>query len=122
MLEHAAPEAGIAILDEADAALSDLQPCDPCSMPLHVHATTSCARRGRLVRARRHVDEAGRIAAMWSDGPWHASVDESRAMLLRAQGAAPDRIRHLLASAAEGFRAAGRQRDAMRCRTALRSA
>lgn len=122
MLDNVDPAVGINILDEADAALSDGHPCDPCSMPLHVHASTLCARRGRLDRAHRHLDEARRIADMWSGGPWHASVTETQAVLSHAEGTDSDRVRHLLEAAAEGFDAAGRHRDAARCRTALRHA
>lgn len=120
MLEDVDPAVGIGIVDEADAALSEVQPCDPCSMLLHVHASMSCARQGQLDRARTHVDQAGRIAGMWNDGPWHASVKEARAVLDHADGGDAEQIEHLLESAADGFRAAGRRREAARCRTALR--
>lgn len=119
MLERVDPAAGIRVVDEADAALSGVRACDPCSMSLHVHAAMSCARSRHLERAHTHLAEGRRIADMWSDGPWHASVNETEAVLRRAEGADDGRFRHLLASAADGFDAAGRRRDAARCRTLL---
>lgn len=76
-------------------------------------------RDGQHERAHTHLNEARRIAGMWSDGPWHAGVMEAQALLRHVEGASTDEVRDLLARAAEGYRAAGRHAAAERCQTLI---
>lgn len=136
MLQGVEPAVGLAILDEADAALADFRLdgarlnvrrggppagrlCDPCSMSLRLGAATVHARTGHHDRALAHLAEAERIADLWQGGPWWAAVTEARAALLRCRDGSADEVRPLLETAAKGFAAAGRGRDAARCEAAL---
>jgi hypothetical protein len=84
-------------------------------MTFRVNAAVVCAHTGDAGRAQDYLSEARRVAAMWSNGPWHAAVAEADATLWLALGAGPAEVVPLLEQARDGFRASHRERDAERC-------
>jgi DNA-binding SARP family transcriptional activator len=60
--------------------------CQPCSMGFRVASAIALADAGELDQVGRRLDEAERIASMWSGGPWAAAIWEARGVLRRAQG------------------------------------
>jgi len=92
--------------------------CDPCSIAFHVNAARACAGTHDLVRARRHLADAERIAGMWRGGPWTAAVWEARAAIRASEGY-PAQASALLQEAADEYARAGRKPDELRCREAL---
>jgi hypothetical protein len=105
----------LAVLNEAEMALTEFKACQPCSIGYHVTAAITRAQTGDLARARQHLDKAERIAGMWQGGPWQAAVWEARGTFRIAEG---DRAQGnaLLTEAANLFANAGRPLDADRCR------
>ncbi|NEN07721.1 transcriptional activator domain-containing protein [Diaminobutyricibacter tongyongensis] len=103
------------VIDEAEDAFSRHQACDTCAMSFRVNASMVSARSGDLGRSEHYLDEARRVAPMWSGGPWHAAVDEADATLLLALGGAPADVVALFERAGARFRSANHQRDADRC-------
>lgn len=69
--------------------------CQPCSMSFRIASAIALADAGELDQVSRRLDEAERIASMWSGGPWAAAIWEARGVFRRAQGNA--------ARAAAGF-------------------
>lgn len=115
LLEGCEPGAGSAIVLEAEAALEDVEVCDPCAMGLRVAAATHLARDGHLGAAERYLAQAERVAAMWAEGPWHAAVDEARSAVMLAGGGSREDSLDLLGRAAAGYAAASRPYDEARC-------
>lgn len=103
-------------VDIADAALAGANLCPPCSMGFRVASAMAMARGGRLVPARGRLEEAERLAGMWSGGMWQGAIWEARAVLRRAEGN-NDQAVALFREAAARFAEAGRARDAERCLT-----
>jgi hypothetical protein len=117
VLSAEATDQAVAVLNDAERALSGAAACQPCSIGYHIAAATTRARSGDLANARPHLDKAERIAGMWQGGPWQAAVWEARGILRVAEG---DRAQGhaLLKEAAVLFANAGRPLDAARCRVA----
>jgi len=67
------PLGALAAVAQAERLLADAtRVCDPCSINFRLQAAS--ARAGDLVRARRHLGDAERVAGMWQGGPWSAAV------------------------------------------------
>lgn len=107
----------MALVEEAESTLAGREVCEPCSMGFRVAAAVASARAGDVARAKRHLDDAERIAGMWQGGPWSAAVWEARGELRLAEGE-PAQAAALFKEAANGFAAVGRTLDEQRCRTA----
>jgi tetratricopeptide (TPR) repeat protein len=121
MLEGAESDEAARIVTMAEAATTGLDVCDPCSMPFRVGAAVALARMGDIDQALGYLREAGRVARMWSGGPWHAAVSEARSAVRQGQGASVEEVSALLREAAAGYAAAGRPRQKARCRFAAAS-
>ena len=79
MVEAAAdPREAAAIAAEGERVLADSDVCQQCSMSFRVAAARAFTAVGDLPNARRHLDEAVRVSAMWQGGPWAAAVDEAQ--------------------------------------------
>jgi DNA-binding SARP family transcriptional activator len=118
---EAAADPGIAsrVVMRAERTLADAsRVCDPCSIAFRVNAARTCAGTHDLVRARRHLADAERIAGMWRGGPWTAAVWEARAAIRASEGY-PAQASALLQEAADEYARAGRKPDELRCRAAL---
>lgn len=91
LVEAAAdPADAVAIAAEGEQHLSESDVCDQCSMSFRMAAAGAFARVGDAGRARRHLDEAGRISEMWQGGPWPDAVKEALdALAPTADGATP---------------------------------
>jgi hypothetical protein len=107
-------ESARAVVDQAEATLSQEDSCPLCSIMLAVPAAVACADAGDLEDARRYLAGAERSAALWKGGSWQAAIIEARAHLDRAEGDA-EAARARLLEAAELFAAAGQPFDADRC-------
>ena len=114
MIEASAPEKSMAVLREAERALSQMRSCEPCSMGYLTTAANTSARHGDLQRARAFITEAERISGMWQGGPWIGAVWEARGVLRQAEGDEAQ-ARAMFREAADVFRLAGNQSDAERC-------
>jgi len=107
-----------AAVAQAERLLADAtRVCDPCSINFRLQAASASARAGDLVRARRHLGDAERVAGMWQGGPWSAAVWEARARVRLAEGE-PSLAVAFLREAADGFAQAQRSVDEARCRAA----
>jgi DNA-binding SARP family transcriptional activator/tetratricopeptide (TPR) repeat protein len=102
---------------DAEHDLAGRDVCEPCSMAFLVAAATSCAQAGHLEEARRFLDHAERVAAMWPGGPWLASVWEARAEMRLAEGDLRQAAA-LFREAADVFSGVGFSLAASRCRAA----
>jgi DNA-binding SARP family transcriptional activator len=81
------PELAGRRLDDADAYLrSEEIVCAYCGMAYRVAATIAAARAGRLELAAMLLAGAEATSALWSGGPWPASLDEARGELALASG------------------------------------
>jgi hypothetical protein len=78
-------EGSVEAVRETERDLADQDVCEPCSMGFLVAAAVSCARAAQLKEARRFLEQAERVAGMWSGGPWLASVWEARAEMRLAE-------------------------------------
>jgi DNA-binding SARP family transcriptional activator len=105
------------VVEEAERALHKREVCESCSMDFRTSAAIASARSGDLERAKRHLDEAERIAGMWQGGPWRAAVWEARGALRRAEGDAAQ-ASALFREAADLFATVKRPIDEARCRDA----
>ena len=106
-------------MTQAERTLADAtRVCEPCSISFRVHAARTSADNGDLLRARRHLADAERIAGLWQGGPCAAAVWEARAALRAAEGQ-PIQAAALLREAADEYVRAGRKPDEQRCRAAL---
>jgi DNA-binding SARP family transcriptional activator len=82
MVEAAAdPHDAVAVAAEGERVLADSDVCQQCSMSFRVAAGRAFTAVGGLASARRHLDEAARISAMWQGGPWATVVSEAQADL-----------------------------------------
>ena len=108
------PKKAITVLRVAEQEVSQLHPCEPCSMGYLTSAATASARVGELDRARSFLAEAERIAGMWQGGLWTGAVWEARGILRQAEGEV-EQARAMFREAAEAFARAGNQSDAARC-------
>ncbi|MEX0985467.1 MAG: BTAD domain-containing putative transcriptional regulator [Actinomycetota bacterium] len=114
MIQASAPERSMGVLREAERALSQMRPCEPCSMGYLTTAATTSARNGDLQRARAFIAEAERISGMWQAGPWIGAVWEARGVLRQVEGDEAQ-ARAMFREAAEAFERAGNRADADRC-------
>jgi tetratricopeptide (TPR) repeat protein len=103
--------------EHADRLLERRNVCTPCSMGLRVASAIAYARAGRLDQARRRLQAADRVAAMWPGGAWHAAAWEARGVLRQAEGN-PRRAAALFNEAADQFAELDRPLDRDRCRAA----
>ena len=82
MVEAAAdPQEAAAVAAEGERVLADGDVCQQCSMSFRMAAARAFTAAGDLPSARRHLDEAAQISAMWHGGPWAAAVVEAEADL-----------------------------------------
>jgi len=115
MIQAAAdPKRAIAALRVAERELSQMHPCEPCSMGYLTSAVAASARSGELDRARSFLAEAERIAGMWQGGLWTGAVWEARGILRQAEGDG-EQARAMFREAAQAFARTGNQSDAARC-------
>ena len=115
MIQAAAdPKHAVSVLRGAEQELSQMHPCEPCSMGYLTSATAATARAGDLDRARSFLAEAERIAGMWQGGLWTGAVWEARGVLRQAEGEA-GQARAMFREAAEAFARTGNESDAERC-------
>jgi len=108
------PRKALSVLRAAETELSQMHPCEPCSMGYITSAAAACARAGELDRARSFIAEAERIAGMWQGGLWTGAVWEARGILRQAEGEG-EQARAMFREAAQAFARAGNQSDAARC-------
>lgn len=115
MIQAAAdPKKAMIVLRLAEQELSQMNPCEPCSMGYLTSAATASARAGELDHARSFIAEAERIAGMWQGGLWTGAVWEARGILRQAEGEG-EQARAMFREAAQAFGRAGNQSDAARC-------
>jgi hypothetical protein len=69
-----------------DRALAGGASCQPCSLGFRAAAAIALAEAGEVDQVGRRLDEAERLAAMWSGGRWAAAIWEARGVFRRAQG------------------------------------
>jgi DNA-binding SARP family transcriptional activator len=108
------PKKAVNVLRAAEQELSQMHPCEPCSMGYLTSAVTASARAGELDRARSFIAEAERIAGMWQGGVWTGAVWEARGILRQAEGE-DEQARAMFREAAQAFVRTGNQSDAARC-------
>jgi hypothetical protein len=108
------PKKALGVLGAAERELSQMHPCEPCSMGYLTSAATASARAGDLGRARSFIAEAERIAGMWQGGMWTGAVWEARGTLRQAEGEG-EQARAMFREAAQAFEATGNRSDAARC-------
>jgi DNA-binding SARP family transcriptional activator len=108
------PKKALGVLGAAERELSQMHPCEPCSMGYLTSAATASARAGDLGRARSFIAEAERIAGMWQGGMWTGAVWEARGTLRQAEGEG-EQARAMFREAAQAFEATGNRTDAARC-------
>jgi DNA-binding SARP family transcriptional activator/tetratricopeptide (TPR) repeat protein len=107
-----------AMVDRAEATITDEDRCAVCDVMFAVPATIACADAGDLDAARHYLGVAEESARRFDRAAWIAAVAEARAHVAAAQGDV-DQAARLLADAARMFAAAEHHRDAERCRTAV---
>ena len=82
MVEAAAdPEEAALVAAAGERILAESDVCQQCSMSFRMAAARAFTAVGDLANARRHLDEAARVSAMWQGGPWPSAVAEARAGL-----------------------------------------
>lgn len=82
MVEAAAgPVEAAAVAAEGDRVLADSDVCQQCSMSFRMAAARAFTAVGDLPGARRHLEAAARVSAMWQGGPWPTAVREAQAAL-----------------------------------------
>ena len=111
------PDAAVAVVAEADAAVDDNTRCAYCDIMLTVPATIALAEAGQLDAAGRRLELARRSAGFWQGTAWQGAVAEAEGIVARAEGRAEE-ADTLLCSAAGLFDQAGQPLDAARCREA----
>jgi len=111
------PKKAMNVVRLAERELSQMRPCEPCSMGYLTSAARASATAGDLERARSFMSEAERIAGMWQGGFWSGAVWEARGILRRAEGE-DEQSRAMFREAAEAFDRAGNKAEAERCRAA----
>ncbi len=110
---------GEVILD-GDRSLAGFSSCQPCSMGFRTASAIALAEAGELEQVGRRLDEAERVAGMWSGGPWVAAVWEARGVQRRAQGQ-EERALAAFDEAASRFGELGRPLDQARCRARMKA-
>jgi DNA-binding SARP family transcriptional activator len=75
------PEEAAAVAVEGERMLVDSDVCQQCSMSFRMAAARAFTAVGDLPKARRHLEEAGRVSAMWQGGPWPQAVRNAEADL-----------------------------------------
>lgn len=75
----ASPEDAAAAAAEGERVLANSDVCQQCSMSFRVAAARAFTVVGDLPNARRHLDEAVRVSAMWQGGPWPGAVSDAQA-------------------------------------------
>jgi DNA-binding SARP family transcriptional activator len=108
------PKKALGVLGAAERELSQMHPCEPCSMGYLTSAAMASARAGDLGRARSFLAEAERIAGMWQGGMWTGAVWEARGTLRQAEGEG-EQARAMFREAAQAFEATGNRTNAARC-------
>jgi DNA-binding SARP family transcriptional activator len=108
------PQKALGVLRVAERELSQMHPCEPCSMGYLTSAASATARAGELERARAFLSDAERISGMWQGGQWTGAVWEARAILRQAEGEG-EQARAMFREAADAFTRAGNRSDAARC-------
>ena len=108
------PQKAVAVMRIAEQQLSQMRPCEPCSMGYLTSAAAASARVGDLDRARAFIAEAERIAGMWQGGLWTGAVWEARGILRQAEGES-EQARAMFREAAQAFARTGNRSDAARC-------
>jgi DNA-binding SARP family transcriptional activator len=108
------PKKAMGVLRVAEQELSQMQPCEPCSMGYLTSAAAATAKAGDVERARKFLSDAERISGMWQGGLWSGAVWEARGVLRQAEGE-PEQARAMFREAADAFTRAGNQVDAARC-------
>jgi len=108
----ASTDAVLQAISEGDRLL--LASCQPCSMSFRTAAAIALAGAGELDQVSRRLDEAERLASMWSGGPWVASILEARGVFRHAQGHT-DRANAGFSEAAARYAELGRPLDHARC-------
>lgn len=93
--------------------------CPPCGVGLTIASANALARAGEVAAADQRLTAAAEVVDLWSDGPWHAALIESRGIRERATGNSEEAAR-LLKQAAEKYRDLHRPRDAARCLAAAK--
>jgi DNA-binding SARP family transcriptional activator len=73
------PEEAAAVAAEGERVLADSDVCQQCSMSFRMAAARAFMAVGDLPNARRHLDEAARVSAMWQGGPWPSAVGDAQA-------------------------------------------
>ena len=115
------PDKAAEAILEGDRALAGGSSCQPCSMGFRAAAAIALAEAGELEQVGRRLDEAERLAGMWSGGPWVAALWEARGVQRRAQGS-DERALAAFSEAAERFGELGRPLDEARCRGRMKLA
>jgi DNA-binding SARP family transcriptional activator len=115
----ATPEATEDAVLAGDRALANGRTCQPCSMGFRAASAIALAEAGTLDQVGRRLDEAERLAGMWSGGPWVAALWEARGVERRAQGN-EDRAFAAFSEAAARFGELGRPGDRARCEARMR--
>jgi DNA-binding SARP family transcriptional activator len=105
---------------EGDRTLAGKDTCQPCSMSFRAASAIALAEAGELEQVDRRLDEAERLAGMWSGGPWQAALWEARGVLRRAQGK-EDRAQAAFLEAAARFGDLHRLLDQARCEQRMRA-
>jgi DNA-binding SARP family transcriptional activator len=114
MIQAADPKKAVTVLRAAEQELSQMHPCEPCSMGYLTSAARASAGAGELDLARSFLAEAERIAGMWQGGLWTGAVWEARGILRQAEGDG-EQARAMFREAAQAFARGGNQSDAARC-------
>ena len=110
------PASARAIVDRAEATLGTDDICPLCDITLAIPAAIACAKSDDLPNAHRYLETAERSAKLWEGSAWEAATAEAKAHVAVAAGDLED-ARRLIATAVQGFTAAGQPLDAERCRS-----
>jgi DNA-binding SARP family transcriptional activator len=112
----ATPDEALSEVLDGDRLLASS--CQPCSMGFRTASAIALVGAGELEQIGRRLDEAERVASMWSGGPWVAAIWEARGVLRRAQGQAA-RANAGFGEAAARYAELGRPLDHDRCVTRM---
>jgi DNA-binding SARP family transcriptional activator len=113
------PEAAEDAVLVGDRALANSRTCQPCSMGFRTASAIALAEAGEVEQVGRRLDEAERLAGMWSGGPWVAALWEARGVERRARGH-EERALAAFSEAAVRFGDLGRPGDRARCEARMR--